>query len=171
MCLLYGIIIMLSVYQEVNDPYLGYDKNLETVKRSVARCTIPKGIWTVALPSAISCRSTRIRDLSIGAQDLTTRTKHRRSRTQDLSTRTQDFSTRTYDLSTKKKGPSTRTVDLSFRDWDGSSRTPGQWSDRKSGASELKILVPKLEMLTPGLNIFSSGTENHGNTHDLRGAP
>ena len=64
--------VILSSYQEVKNPYPGYDKNLETVKRNVARCTIPKGIWTVALPSAISCRSIRIRDLSIGAQDLTT---------------------------------------------------------------------------------------------------
>ena len=64
----------VSAYQEVNDPYPEYDKNLGTVKRSVATCTIPKGIWIVALPSAMSCPSTRIRDLSIGAQDLTTRT-------------------------------------------------------------------------------------------------
>ena len=33
----------VSAYQEVNDPYPEYDKNLETVKRSVATCTIPKG--------------------------------------------------------------------------------------------------------------------------------
>ena len=69
MCLFYGIIIMLSVYQEVNDPYLGYDKNLVTVKRSVARCTIPKWLWTVVLWAAISCLST---EFEISASELRT---------------------------------------------------------------------------------------------------
>ena len=38
---------MLSAYQEVNDSFPGYDKNLETDKRSVTRCTIPKALRTV----------------------------------------------------------------------------------------------------------------------------
>ena len=167
MCLLHCIFIMLSAYQEVNDPYPGYYKNLE-VKRSVAR-----DVLSLREYGLLPCH----RRFRVVEPEFEISASEHRTLQSELNIAGAERKTSALELkisalepkisAQKKIGPSTRTVDLSFRDWDCCSRTPGQRSDRKSGASELKILVPKLEMLTPGLNIFSSGTENLGNTHDL----